>query len=213
MLPLVPANDERAKEWEAKALDLIWIDGCLPAIVRALGRLDSFLRSEDRKTIEDADNDIPSFNIIEDYLALSQLWIFGAYELPRSLDQKLKKGIPNISADACKNAHDLKLRFARIRMPLAKFEPARSFECIDEVPKGAAVLANARTKGWSWQLNSKTYVWRHDLANELLSLLDLFPNPLKPKATTATNEHNPSRSQLSRGKAVPAANVNLLPDR
>jgi len=134
MLPLVPANDERAKEWEAKALNLIWIDGRLPAIVRALGRLDSFLRSEDRKTIEDADNDIPNFNIIEDYLALSQLWIFGAYELLRSLDQKLKKGISNISADACKNAHDLKLRFARIRMPLAKFEPARSFECIDTCP-------------------------------------------------------------------------------
>jgi hypothetical protein len=44
MLPLVPANDERAKEWEAKALNLIWIDGRLPEIVRALGRLDSFLR-------------------------------------------------------------------------------------------------------------------------------------------------------------------------
>ncbi len=120
----------KGKRMGGQSSQHFWIDGRLPAIVRALGRLDSFLRSEDRKTIEDADNDIPNFNIIEDYLALSQLWIFGAYELLRSLDQKLKKGIPKIPADACKNAHDLKLRFARIRMPLAKFEPARSLNAL-----------------------------------------------------------------------------------
>jgi len=190
MLPLVSANDQRAREWENKSLNLIWIDGRLPAVVRALGRLDSFLRREDRKAVEDSDcDDIPNLNLIEDYLTLSQLWIFGAYELLRSLDQKLKTGIPNTSANACKRTHDLKLRLARIRMPLAKLEPASSFRHTDEVPKGAGVLANAKEKGWFWQLNSTTYIWRHDLANELLSLLDLFPNPLRPD-TNPTSEHD-----------------------
>jgi hypothetical protein len=190
MLPLVSANDQRAREWENKSLNLIWIDGRLPAVVRALGRLDSFLRREDRKAVEDSDcDDIPNFNLIEDYLTLSQLWIFGAFELLRSLDQKLKTEIPNTSANACKRTHDLKLRFARIRMPLAKLEPASSVRHTDEVPKGAGVLANAKEKGWFWQLNSTTYIWRRDLANELLSLLDLFPNPLRPD-TNHASEHD-----------------------
>lgn len=178
MLPLVPPNDERAKQWNEKALNLIWVHGQLPAVVRALGRLDSFLRREDRKQLVQVRGEkFTSFAIVEDYLALSQLWVFGAYELLRSLDQKLGRGVPNISTEACRRVHDLKLQFARIRAPLAKLEPANSFRHTDELPKGACIVGNAQEKGWCWQLNASTFVWRHDLANDLLLLLDLFPNP------------------------------------
>jgi hypothetical protein len=178
MLPLVPPNDERAKEWEIKSLNLISVDGRFPAIVRALGRLDSFLRHEDCRAIEDADDqDVPNFNIIEDYLTLSQLWVFGAYELLRTLCETLKAGVPSISADARERTYQLQQKFARIRMPLAKLEPANNSKGLDELPKGVGVLAKAKEKGWFWQLNNTTYVWRRDLGDELLALLDLFPAP------------------------------------
>jgi hypothetical protein len=178
MLPLVESNDERAKLWEQKCLNLIKIGGQFPAIVRALGRLDSFLRKESRSAVGDLEEtEFPNLSVIEDYLALSQLWVFGAYELLRSIDQKLSEGDFALPMTTSAKVKEMKMRFARIRVPLAKLEPANRFRLVDEVPKGACVVSSAKEKGWCWQLNANTYVWRHDLGDELLSLLDLFPAP------------------------------------
>jgi hypothetical protein len=178
MLPLVESNDERAKLWEEKSLNLIKVSGQFPAIIRALGRLDSFLRQASRRIVNDLEkSEIPHVSATEDYLALSQLWVFGAYELLRSLDQRLSDDTIDVSAETRAKVIELKVRFARIRVPLAKLEPASRFKAIDEVPRGACVLANAKEKGWCWQLNATTHVWRHDLGDELLSLLDSFPAP------------------------------------
>ena len=177
VLPLVNANDERAKLWERRALNLIRIDGQFPAIARALGRLDSFLRSESVNAVDNfGDAGIPNAYVIEDYLALSQLWIFGAYEMLRSLDDRLRAN-PNLCSPQIRSkVNRLKWRLARIRIPLAKLEPHDRHK-EDEVPRGACVISHARNKGWCWQLNAQTYVWRHDLGEELLSLLDIFPSP------------------------------------
>lgn len=180
VLPLVNPNDERAKLWEARALSLIRIDGQFPAIVRALGRLDSFLRSESGDAVDNFDDaGIPNAYVVEDYLALSQLWIFGAYEMLRSLDDRIRADPGLVAPTICSKVNSLKWRLARIRVPLAKLEPHDRHKG-DEVPRGACVVGKARDKGWCWQLNAETYVWRHDLADELLSLLDLFPTPWQP---------------------------------
>jgi hypothetical protein len=177
VLPLVNPNDELAKLWEKRALNLVRIDGQFPAIVRALGRLDSFLRSESLDAVDDFDKaGIPNAYLIEDYLTLSQLWVFGAYEMLRSLDDRLRTN-PNLLPSKIRSkVNSLKWRFARIRVPLGKLEPHDRHK-EDKVPRGACVIRSAREKGWCWQLNTKTYIWRHDLADELLSLLDIFPSP------------------------------------
>jgi hypothetical protein len=81
MLPLVEWSDERAQLWERKALNTISAGGEFPAIIGALGRLDCFLRRENTRCVDNfATADIPNAYLLEDFLALSQLWVFGAFE-------------------------------------------------------------------------------------------------------------------------------------
>ena len=99
----------------------------------------------------------------------------------RSLEKRIRPPSETVSAEVWKRVKSFKARMARIRAPLAKLTPTTGFAHVDEVPRGACVVNNAKDKGWCWQLNATTYVWRHDLGDELLWLLDGFPNPWAEK--------------------------------
>ena len=85
-----------------------------------LGRLDCALRNaapdfaDFSRTIQVGGSAAGWF----DYWFLSQLWVFGAYEIIRTLDQRISKAHP--CKDQVKN---LKRHLERVRMPLAKLEP------------------------------------------------------------------------------------------
>ena len=178
-LPLVEYDDKRLIKWDTKSLNLISVDGKFPGIVRGLGRLDCYLRIQDELIIQTfGKKDLyPNLSALEDFLTLSQLWVFGAYEFLRSLQQYLEAKKDLVDENKFEAVRDMKIKFERIRIPLAKLEPAKRFSNSDDVPKGALVLSNARDKGWCWKLNEEQYVWRKELGEDLLCFLDLFPTP------------------------------------
>ena len=67
---------------------------------------------------------------VGDHLTLSYLWVLGAYEIVRSLCQRAKED-PSFFPTYRKELQNLKVEFVRIRIPLAKFEPAKKFSATD----------------------------------------------------------------------------------
>jgi hypothetical protein len=64
----------------------------------------------------------------------------------------------------------LKLKFARVRMPLAKFEAASKF------PTDHDYLSQTvgGPTGWGWIVADRTVIYRNELADEVLRVFDKF---------------------------------------
>src|SRR5438046_496580 len=124
-LPLVEQDDLRLKEWETASSGLARIGGHFPFVMIGLARLDCFLRKIDHEIVEESFGPCgqPDSIVLEDFLTLSKLWVFGAYEFLRSLDEHLGKNCTPIRKTVPSAVNEAKKRFARIRVPLAKFQP------------------------------------------------------------------------------------------
>ena len=93
------------------------------------------------------------------------------YEVLRTLSQKLrndaKLGKAHPAAD---DVRLLRIRFERVRIPLAKFEPALNF------PTDYNYISSSvgGPDGWGWLVADKTIIYRNSLADEVLNLFDKF---------------------------------------
>jgi hypothetical protein len=106
--------------------------------------------------------------LLSDLLMYSRLWVLGAYELVRVIDQACTE-TPNIfKGHFHKEIKDLKQCFARIRMPLAKLEPAKNHKNTDG-PIAFPVLHG--NLGVGWKVSPKTVITRQELSDQLLELL------------------------------------------
>lgn len=104
---------------------------------------------------------------------LSTLWIFGAYEVIRTLHQRLRKHPdPSVKdSELCFQIGELKKQFERVRIPLAKFEPAARF------PQDGLPIAGVHLdKGATWFVNSTDRVTRLDLSDDLLRAVQEWSN-------------------------------------
>lgn len=168
---------QRPLSTELAALQTRWTIGAfkfapilLPYVntLHGLGRLDIVLRVAAPQVfgaLQGSEVSDPAGFLI-DYECLSNLWVMGGYEFARSLSARLGQG--NARADA---AHDLKIQFERVRIPLAKFEPARRFR---ETDKETPDRLSRSDLGAGWILNSSTVIYRVDLADALVALFDMF---------------------------------------
>ncbi|MEW6713519.1 MAG: hypothetical protein AB1306_00305 [Nitrospirota bacterium] len=142
--------------------------------LNGLGRLDCALRSAE----------IPYYNyiiggkigepmdIVTDFHCLSNIWTMGMYEGLRILSQKLSKDSKLGKAhSATDEVNLLKQKFARVRIPLAKFEAA------SQSPTDYDYLSQSigdSIKGWGWIVTDKTVIYRNELADDVLQLFDKF---------------------------------------
>lgn len=136
--------------------------------LQGLGKLDVKLVASDELILEGfksskADS-IEFANDLTDHVTLSYLWILGAYEFIRTLDERLA-GHP-----FKQHSTPVKHQFERIRMPLAKMEAARRFP--GDSPIAYPVLN--RDHGAAWQVGPDTFITRRELSDATLTLAESF---------------------------------------
>jgi hypothetical protein len=144
-------------------------------VVQGLGRLDITLIDADQVFISDFErniNSLPESTKLTEQFTLSYLWVLGAYELVRSICQRIKEKNGTIP-DELKGFAELKKEFNRLRVPLAKMEPASSHKNTDS---HIAYPALNTKKGIAWQIAHDVFITRQDLADRLLATLELAVN-------------------------------------
>ena len=68
---------------------------------------------------------------LSEFHTLSYLWVLGVYEIVRSIDEQIKKQGIIKDDNVKKEIFDTKISFERIRIPLAKYQPARRYKDTD----------------------------------------------------------------------------------
>lgn len=175
-------RNERLLRWIEGSQALEKIEPFMPVIVQGLGQLDVKLIQDDQditalavKQRSSPDlsigrQDLENWSIsFMDQLTLSYLWVLGAYELVRTIDQRGRDTPSPFGSQLGGKLTVLKHTFERLRMPLAKFEPSRRHQKTDSTIAWPAIH---QEKGVSWQVAKNVFVSRRDLSDNLLSLLE-----------------------------------------
>lgn len=105
---------------------------------------------------------------LTDRITLSQLWVLGAYEVTRTLDERFRNRPKVLTKRLGQQILTTKKAFARVRIPLAKFEPAGAHRSTDFA---VAFPAMHRDLGISWKVANRLFVPRRQLSDKLLCLL------------------------------------------
>jgi hypothetical protein len=107
---------------------------------------------------------------VSEHITASQHWVLGAYEFLRTLCDRLNvDDLEKTPEDVRQWAEDVKRRFARLRMPLAKLEPASKYSKEDWSAAKPGMLAG---KGVCWKVNETTTISRIELSDALLEVLE-----------------------------------------
>ena len=157
----------RLQEWYDHSITLTEINPMMVIVSQRLGRLDYKLNSD----IEYIPQSLANVSCEEELMSYwdndiySYLWVLGMYELVRSIDQYFSRNIKD--ANIKNHVKQTKILFERVRMPLAKFEPAKRF------PKNewGDVIGLHTTQGVTWCINPGENVSRNELSDAYLNLL------------------------------------------
>lgn len=175
-------DEKRFDRWVYSAYALWHVIPYMVSIVQGLGKLDSKLASEDidylKLTAEQKKHPAVTSKVYE-RITISYLWVLGAYEIIRTLDQRLRND-PSLATENFRNrVNKLKQKYARLRVPLAKLEPSRKFRNQDGP---IALPAMHNELGISWQISENTYINRRELSDDFLLFLEDFTRDLKDGA-------------------------------
>lgn len=142
--------------------------------IQQIGRIDVRLIQADEKWTQRFGAGALSPNEtsgVGEHITASQHWVLGAYEFIRTLCDRLNNDdIEKTPEDVRQRAEEVKRKFARLRMPLAKMEPASKFSKEDWSAAKSGMLPG---KGVSWKVNETTTISRIELSDALLEVLEL----------------------------------------
>jgi hypothetical protein len=137
--------------------------------VQQLGRLDlELIEADTTWNNERRRGEAEVVGALDQRTTFSWLWVLGAYEVVRSVEQRMRDGHPRQA-----EARTLKHEFERVRMPLAKFEAPKKYRSDSGL---AWPVINALTGGIAWQVASGVFVDRRDLADAFLEFLLGLPD-------------------------------------
>jgi uncharacterized protein YneF (UPF0154 family) len=143
----------------------------LRLFVQGLGKIDAQLIWQDAEYLKLPSSSRSSFEEslkLTDRIALSQLWLLGAYEATRTLAERLGKA-PKIGSKRLRTrVTTMKRKLARVRMPLAKLAPGSAHKATDF---SQAVPALHQELGISWKVAKHMIVPRQKLSTALLKVL------------------------------------------
>lgn len=145
----------------------------LMPLVQQIGRLDVELMLADLewvRIVRDEKASIASGDALQGHITQSYLWVLGAYELVRTLTQRMKEGSEPVSKNVIDSFQSAKRRFTRLRIPLAKMEPASAHAAEDS---HIAYPGVHQDYGVTWQLGPTTLISRRELSDSLLEALEL----------------------------------------
>jgi hypothetical protein len=164
--------ESRAERWLKVSIGLARFEKHMMPLVQQLGRLDARLIQADEAwgaRFPDAEPAGEDGTALHEHITLSFLWVLGAYEFVRTLCDRIRTDTKT-SAEVRDRLLQAKRHFARVRVPLAKMEPATKFADVDEP---IAYPGLKQGVGVAWQLNQSTVISRRELSDDLLEALEL----------------------------------------
>jgi hypothetical protein len=168
--PSATMDDERFTKWIQASQGLNHIEEFMIVVLQGLGRLDCQLISQDERfgqLPEKERGTVQESILLSDRTTLSYLWVLGAYELVRALDERCHSDTSLLSDSLMQQIRSTKHQIERLRIPLAKMEPAKRHATDSPIAYPALSLE----RGIAWQLGSDIYISRRDLSDSLLQLV------------------------------------------
>lgn len=163
-------DQERLKKWVDVSLRLWAFNSLMPITFQGLGRIDAKLIKEDEYILKHGTSRAPA-GTMNDQITLSYLWVLGAYELIRTMDQSIRNQ-ENADAHIREVVKQVKWKFERVRVPLAKFEASRRHKDTDI----SVAYPSINTElGISWRVSFDTWVSRRELSDAFLDMCELLP--------------------------------------
>jgi hypothetical protein len=163
---------DRLERWVKASHRLKQIEPFMIVYLQGLGHLDCELISGDEHFCQHLDNHATieeSFRLTHRF-TLSYLWVLGAYELVRTLDERCTKNHALIDTTLKQHVQDFKGKIARLRMPLAKMQPARKHPNDSPI----AYPGIHQELGIAWHIGKNTFITRRELSNDFLDLIEKF---------------------------------------
>jgi len=140
-------------------------------VIQSLGRLDAELITKDVAylALPQAEREkVDTSFELTDRVRDSYLWVLGAYEIVRSIDQRRRDNSGLVGEAAAKIIIDVKHKFERVRIPLAKFEPAKRYSDTDS---SVALPGIDRDHGIAWRVSEDVFITRRELSDAFMELL------------------------------------------
>lgn len=170
-------NSSRYKDWIAVAQNFsIFLGQEAEIQLQGLGRLDLELIWADANAAMLGQSKDPLeatlWSDMSYRLTLSRLWVLGAYELVRILNEGQR--LQPLEGEARQNVARVKSNFDRIRMPLAKLEAAKKHRGTDFSVAHPIVH---RSEGIGWLLSPDNFMTRRMLADSVIGLATVLATP------------------------------------
>lgn len=167
-------DQRRYAQWVSVSHSIEVLVPGIAEFIQGLGKIDAKLVHGDamfRALPFDQRSEFGESVRLTERFTLSQLWVLGAYEATRTIDQRVRKVPKLLTKRLGKKVLTTKRAFARVRMPLAKFEPAVAYKNTD-----FAVVRPAMHQilGISWRVAKRTFISRRQLSDKLLALLAMI---------------------------------------
>lgn len=163
-------DQARYAEWVRLSHRLAKFQTFMVVTAQGLGKLDAELMAQDREYLQKPESErlnIQNSLDFHDRIVTSYLWVLGAYELIRSINQICEKDLTLLDSENLNKVRSAKLFFARVRVPLAKFEPAAKFKDTDSA---IAYPALSYEHGIAWKVSTEVFIARGELSECLINL-------------------------------------------
>lgn len=164
--------EERFERWLKVSIGLARFDPFIPNLVQSLGKMDATLCEMDVSLVEkykQGGNANEDYELIQGHLTHSYLWVLGSYEVIRTLTQSIKENKSDDPAEVLERFQNAKKRFARLRIPLAKFEAAKAHNKTDYK---IAYPGFDYQVGIAWQVSDDVVISRQELSDLFLETLE-----------------------------------------
>jgi hypothetical protein len=169
----LPDEFSRIKKWVDLSYSVQKIDQWFIPTIQGLGRLDVELICLDRKYSSTTDEDERRAAFTGEDLntrfTLSYLWVLGSYEWIRTLDKRCCLNPRVLNKELNGKIHEMRLRIERLRIPLAKMEPARRHAGTDAA---IAYPSLHRNLGISWRVSAAEYICRREISDDIIAILE-----------------------------------------
>jgi hypothetical protein len=162
----------RLERWIHASFATAKFEEFMVPLVQGLGHLDVSLGEDDLLFLADFEkkrHSVTESMKLTERFTLSHLWVLGAYELVRSICQRITENPAAVPEEVARTFEELKKEFNRLRVPLAKMEPASAHKDTDSK---IAFPALSPTRGIAWQVAEGVFINRQDLADSLLTTLE-----------------------------------------
>lgn len=167
-------DTNRWSEWINSSFCLAQIEPFMIIDAQGLGMLDAELVEEyaNLNAKYQSEQDLLKRNR---HFVVSRLWVIGAYELVRSIDERIEKINDRIGDETRKKLAETLTNFTKLRIPLAKFQTSGKKE------RQIARPIWFPSMGVGWKLENDLIFSRKNLGDSLLELLNLLKRDISAK--------------------------------